>query len=366
MIELLSIDDSAWDDRLTSAPNDVYHTAGFHQYSAYSGEGDPFLVVVTEDGRGLIWPYVLRPIAQVEGLEGAEEMDVGSVYGYPGPVAWGVSPGHPFIARAWAAIRDVWRDQRAVSAFTRFNPLLGNATLAADLVIATNGETGPDPLVPRGVTVSIDCRLDDEGAHVQYARVLRQEIFAASKAGLTTAPDENWIELESFVRLYRETMVRSGAASRYFLQSEDVQRLHRALDGRIHLLATRLEDTLGAIGLFTEHNGIVQAHLVGTNEELRQYSPLKVLLDDARRWARERGNVALHLGGGRGGQNDSLLAFKGRFSNRRHWFYTGQWILDPVRYDKLVGDRENVFPETAQSSFFPLYRAPRGELGTEP
>lgn len=366
MIELLSVDDPAWDGRLTSAPHDVYHTAGFHRFSASSGEGHPFLVVVTEDGHGLIWPYVLRPIAEVEGLEDAPEMDVGSVYGYPGPVAWGVSPGHPFIARAWAAIRDVWRDQRAVSAFTRFNPLLGNATFAAELVVTTNGETGSDPLVPRGVTVSIDCRLDDEGAHVQYARVLRQEILAASRAGLTTLPDEEWTELESFVRLYRETMVRSGAASQYFLQTEDVQRLRRELNGRIHLLATRLGDTLGAIGLFTEHNGIVQAHLVGTNEELRQYSPLKVLLDDARRWARQRGNIALHLGGGRGGQNDSLLAFKARFSNRRHWFYTGQWILDSVRYQALVAKHERAFPETAQSSFFPLYRAPRGELGTEP
>jgi Acetyltransferase (GNAT) domain len=366
MIELLRAGDPAWNARLESAPRDVYHTAGFHEYSAYSGEGEPFLVVVTEEDRGLIWPYLLRPIAQVDGLAGADDMDVGSVYGYPGPVAWGCSPGHPFVARAGAAIRDVWRDQRAVSAFTRFNPLLGNATLAADLAISMGAGPPADSLVPGGATVSIDCRLDDEAAQAQYARVLRQEIATASKAGFTTQPDEDWLELESFVRLYRATMDRSGAARYYFLQSDDVHRLRAALDGRIHLLVTRLDDTVGAIGLFTEYNGIVQAHLVGTNDELRRYSPLKILLDDARRWAMERGNKVLHLGGGRGGQDDSLFAFKARFSSRRHFFYTGQWILDPARYRELEAAHAGVTAEASGTRFFPSYRAPRSQASAGP
>jgi hypothetical protein len=366
LIELLTADqETSWDGRLENAPRDVYHTPGFHQYAAYSGEGDPYLIVVSERDRGLAWPYLLRSVGQVVGLDGAPETDVGSVYGYPGPVAWGVSPGDPFIGEAWRAIREIWRDQGAVSAFTRFNPLLGNATLAADLVVGTGGARSADPLVSRGVTVSIDCRLDHDGAQAQYARVLRQEILAAARAGFITLPDQDWLELESFVRLYRETMIRSGAASQYFLSSEDVHRLREALDGRIHLLVTRLGDAIGAIGLFTEYNGIVQAHLVGTNEELRRYSPLKILLDDARRWAHQRGNVALHLGGGRGGRDDSLLAFKARFSNRRHWFYTGQWILDRHRYDELVAARGGRQPDDARIAFFPAYRAPRDGEGQE-
>ena len=203
----------------------------------------------------------------------------------------------------------------------------------------------------------MDCSIDDEQAEAQYARVLRQEIAAGRKAGLETTWDEDWQELESFVELYRETMERSGAAEHYFLRSEDVHRLRAALDGRIHLLVTRLGDAIGAIGLFTEYNGIVQAHLVGTSDELRSHSPLKVLLDDARRWAGKRGNNVLHLGGGRGGQSDSLFAFKARFSSRRHWFYTGQWILDEARYRDLVhlhwGD-QGAPPETR---YFPSYRA---------
>jgi lipid II:glycine glycyltransferase (peptidoglycan interpeptide bridge formation enzyme) len=205
----------------------------------------------------------------------------------------------------------------------------------------------------------MNCRLDDEAAREQYARVLRQEIDTAASAGFVTEADVDWNELESFVRLYRETMERSGAASRYFLTSEDARELHDALNGSIHLLVTRLEGTIAAIGLFTEYEGIVQAHLVGTNEELKRYSPLKILLDDARRWARDRGNRVLHLGGGRGGEDDSLLAFKARFSSRRHWFYTGQWVLDPGRYRALETARWGVDGDTSDTKFFPSYRAPR-------
>jgi hypothetical protein len=76
--------------------------------------------------------------------------------------------------------------------------------------------------------------------------------------------------------------------------------------------------------------------------------------DDVRRWAAERGDRVIHLGGGRGGSNDSLFAFKARFSPRRHEFYTGRWVLDPRRYDRLAQLAPDPDP-----GYFPPYRAPR-------
>ena len=117
-----------------------------------------------------------------------------------------------------------------------------------------------------------------------------------------------------------------------------------------------------------ELDGIVQAHLAGTNEGLRQLSPLKVLLDDARSWARNRGNHVLHLGGGRGGKEDSLFAFKARFSARRHAFHTGRWILEPRLYRELVEARWRGLGscDSTGEGFFPAYRArPASATGSE-
>ena len=120
----------------------------------------------------------------------------------------------------------------------------------------------PLPLVPGGPTVSIDCRIDDGAARRGYAKVLRQEIDAARRAGLVTEVDEDWSEIETFTRLYGETMVRSGAGAEYTLGLSDVRRLRAALGGRLHLLVTRLKEAVGAVCLFTELDGIVQAHPV--------------------------------------------------------------------------------------------------------
>jgi hypothetical protein len=360
-VELLTPSDPAWDDRLAVAKRDIYHLAGYHAYAEGTGEGEPRLIIVGDQERGLAWPYLLRRIDAVEGLGGTDATDVTAVYGYAGPIAWGCQPGDSFLAGAWQEILEVWRQQRVVSAFTRFNPLLGNAAIVADLPPSTDraGMPLPRPLVPSGLTVSIDCRLDDGAARRGYAKVLRQEIDAARRAGLVTEVDEDWSEIAIFTRLYGETMERSGAGAEYMLGLSDVRRLREALGGRLHLLVTRWEDAVGAACLFTELDGIVQAHLAGTNEDMRHLSPLKVLLDDARSWARSRGGHVLHLGGGRGGKEDSLFAFKARFSPSRHSFHTGRWILKPGLYREFVTARWRSVGvcDSPWEGYFPAYRA---------
>jgi hypothetical protein len=368
MADLVAANDAAWDTRLDGVPRDVYHTSGYHRYASTSGAAEPLLVVVGHGTRGLAWPYLLRRVAAVEGLEHSGATDIDSVYGYPGPIAWGCDPGDPFLAAAWGEVCEVWRSQGAVAAFTRFHPLLGNVELARGFADASGGgdgqpsASGTGPIVAGGQTVSIDCALDDADALAGYARVLRQEIAQGRRAGLVTEPDEDWSEIDAFISMYEATMSRNRAASSYGLSLDDALRLREELGDHIHLLVTRLDGAVVGAGLFTEFDRIVQAHLVGTDESQHRLSPLKVMLDDARMWARRRGNRILHLGGGRGGREDSLLAFKGRFSPRRHAFHTGRWILDPAGYAELADRRSIAAAErglaVGDPGWFPAYRAP--------
>jgi hypothetical protein len=217
-----------------------------------------------------------------------------------------------------------------------------------------------EPVVVVGETVSIDCSLSDDAARVGYAGNLRRQVDASRRAGLSTSHDEDWSDLGTFARLYRETMVRNAAAAYYLYGAADLERLHTALQGHLHLLVTRLDDMVAAAGLFTEFEGIVQVHLVATNEALLSLSPFKVLVDDARRWSRERGAAVLHLGGGRGGRKDGLYAFKTRFSSRRHKFCTGRWILDQAAYGDLLKVRLSGVSGggVLDANYFPAYRAP--------
>jgi len=358
-VTICRADDPAWEEWLGPIRRDVYHTAGYHAYAQGSGEGEPFLIVVGDRRQGLAWPYLLRRIAHVSELAFSTAADIGSVYGYPGPLAWGCAPGDPFLVRAWAEIQAIWREQAAVAAFTRFHPLLGNAALAAGLRADASTDDTPTPLVTGGPTVSVDLTLGYEGVRAAYGRDLRREVNQSRRLGFTTECDEDWTELATFARLYRDTMLRLGASQYYFFDEPAFWRLRDALDGHLHLLVTRKEGTVAAAGLFTEWDGIVEWYLVGTDVEFIAQSPSKVLVDSAIEWAGARGNRVLHLGGGRGGDRDSLLWFKGRFSPRRHSFSTGRWILEPEQYADLVaarrlaaGDRIRFDP-----GFFPAYRA---------
>ena len=211
-VDLIPDAGRAWDDRLSDVPRDIYHTAGYHAYAEASREGRPYLLVVEDRGRGLAWPYLLRSVSEVGELADSDASDITSVYGYPGPLAWGCEPGDPFLARAWSEIQAVWREQRVVSAFTRFHPVLDNASLVSGVPMLPEGTTGPESVLAVGPTVSVDCTLSDDEARQSYARALRQHIAAGRHAGLTTVHDEEWTHLPAFTRLYLETMSRSDAS----------------------------------------------------------------------------------------------------------------------------------------------------------
>ena len=251
----------------------------------------------------------------------------------------------------------MWLDQGAVSAFVRFHPLLPGGGLATGL-----GELETGAVSASGSTVSIDCSADDATAMGHYARVTRQEIEQARREGLVTTPDDEWRHVETFVRLQEATLDRNHATHDARLRLDELLRFREELGGSLHLIVTRSGEDIVAAGLFTEFRGIIQALFVGTDDRYRCLSPLKLLLDDVRRWGNARGDLTLHLGGGRGGREDSLFAFKSRFSRRRHAFHTGRWVLDRVAYRELVAARERWLVKagrsTASPGWFPAFRAP--------
>ena len=92
---------------------------------------------------------------------------------------------------------------------------------------------------------------------------------------------------------------------------------------------------MAAAGLFVETRGIVQYHLSGTDDAFRDVQPTKLMLHFVRAWARDRGNHVFHLGGGVGGDDDSLLWFKTGFAPAGHSFATLRIVLDEAEYERI-------------------------------
>ncbi|MEO8099659.1 MAG: GNAT family N-acetyltransferase [Acidobacteriota bacterium] len=354
--ELLSPADSRWPEMLARVRHDIYHSAGYHRSPQLGRDGDPYLFAYQEGDLAFLWPYLLAPVDPSGVSSPASLYDVTSVYGYAGPVA---SSNVEFIQRGWHALLDHWRMQGAVSAFTRFHPLLGNQALSEHF---QDVSIGPAENQSRhcGATISIDLTLDSPEQVRRYQKVLRQEIRKSRELGFTTCLDEEWRHQDDFLRLYRSTMMRREGKSEYLIDANWLTRFRESVGCGARLFVTKYDGVVAAALLAMEYGPFLHAHLTGINADLVAYSPLKVLLDDVRQWGTERSLQSFHLGGGLGGQQDSLFQFKRRFSPLVHEFSIGAWILKPLEYRELSLARQQGLREqgidVSDAGFFPAYR----------
>jgi hypothetical protein len=345
----LSVDSPLWADVLRGMQHDVYHLPEYAALCARIEGGEPQAFVASENSDTLFVPLIIRRVPP--SLCGGENIcDATVPYGYPGPLASGDGEAQnatgTFLARALEALMSSLQKQGVVSAFLRLHPLL---PLDAD-VLRRFGS-----LVQSGETVAIDLTLREDALWQQMRSNHRRDVTKSLARGATAEVDPAWSGQRMFVQAYRETMTRVGASAYYFFPDDYFDDLRLALGERVHLWTVRAGSDVIAGAVFTECNGIVQYHLGGTLDEALPSNPMKLLFWHAATWFKERGNRWLHLGGGFGGAQDSLMHFKRGFSTRTFPFYTWRVVLNTKTYDDLL-TRAGRPPDASATSFFPAYR----------
>jgi hypothetical protein len=335
-VELLPPGAPAWDAVLRAADHDFYHLPSYVTMCA-GEEGGEARALHVENGMGrLLLPMVVRPLA--DGLR-----DATSPYGYPGPLVDGAGPA--FARDALAVAKEVLAREGIVSVFVRGHPVLGPPLPP---------EAGT--VVDHGPTVSIDLARSDEELWQETRSTYRHAISRALRAGNRAFVDERFEHLAAFAAVYRATMERVGAAPRYVFPDSYFTGLREALGERLHLCVVTIGDEIAAGGLFVETCGLVQFHLSGTDPRFVREGPTKLMLHFMRGWARARGARRMHLGGGVGGAEDSLFAFKAGFSPHRHRFCTLRLVADEPAYAALVRARDPSADPSDRGGFFPQYR----------
>jgi hypothetical protein len=345
---------SAWHAVLGRCPrHDFYHLAEYHALAEERREGEARLFAYEDGVHVIALPLLLRDVSSVEGLDAAGEglRDAISVYGYCGPVVSEGAIPEPVGAGFRDALEAALRGMKVVSVFSRLHPLLPQAS-----VLGGMGECAAV-----GQTVSIDLTASPEAQRAAYRKGHTHDLKKLRRSGIVTLHDRELRHLNAAVEIYRGTMLRLEAASYYLFDRAYFDRLLEALGRRVHLFVTLLDDEVTSAGFFVECGGTLQYHLSGTAQGHAKSAPTKLLLDDVRLWATARGLKTFHLGGGRGGEADSLFAFKAGFSPLRHEFRLWRWVVDSGGYAKLCAAREAWRGEKSLApvagAFFPAYRA---------
>lgn len=348
-------DTEHWHGVLSKTDNyDFYHLPEYHQLAEWNGEGSGVLLAYQETALVAAWPFLLRSLEMVKGLErvGKGLRDATSVYGYPGPIcSSGVRKNTEFISRFGVALQSAAQDLRLASMFSRLNPLLENADLARSV----------GTVVDLGQTVYIDLAVDPEVQWFRYKKDIRYDLNRARREGVRAYRDPEWAAFDEFIRLYTATMERVGAGQHYFWDRDYFLRLREGLGERLQLFVAELDGVVCSAGLFAHTGDIVQHHLDGSDPGYAKLDVSKLVIDEARVWGNAVGARFLHLGGGKGSTEDSVFWHKARFSPLRRGFSVWKWIALPAEYGQLADARRAWLKERGgdlpATGYFPLYRA---------
>ncbi len=351
--EFITPDDPRWKRVLSEVTHDFYHLPEYAELCAAHEGGRPTAFFAETPRNRILIPLLMKPIP----FPGRKGADLISPYGYASPLMR--DPGDTDMLRRFLdTFRWMARERGCVTAFFRLHPFLS-------FPVPVLQEVGR--LVEHGETVSIDLTLPEERLWRQIRRDRRAGIRKLIRQGFRVIMDE-WSGLESFVRIYRETMHRVGAEAFYFFGRDYFFGLRTRLGERMHFCQVLSpEGKMVAGGLFSMVNDIVQLHLSGTADEYCRYGPSKLMIHEIALASRAAGARILHLGGGVGGRRDSLFEFKAAFSPVRHPYRTFRMILQEERYREYCQDwRKERGNDAVNSDYFPLYRYSGGRnRGTE-
>ncbi|MEZ5864275.1 MAG: GNAT family N-acetyltransferase [Geminicoccaceae bacterium] len=347
----LALADPAWQSLLGLMRHDLYHLPDYVAVEAARTDAEAmgFLGAV---GRTCLLRAALPRHCPALGGSGVGYMDAVSPYGYPGPIASLAARADPaFLEESLAALFAGLREHRACSLFLRSHPLLD--PLPAHLVMpGITQSTSP--------TVAVDLTLPVEKLWSGTRRGHQSTINKCQRLGqeaTVVAFDEG---LPHLLPIYAATLARTAADLQYHFDAAYFAGLGR-LASNLHIALVRVDTgEVAAACLLFECDGIVQAHLGGSDSRFIRQSPFSLLLHHVRLWAKARGNRVLHLGGGVGGGDDAVMRFKTGFSSLTQPYRTIRAVLDAEACAALTRARAAELGTTAaeleHQGYFPAYR----------
>ncbi len=314
---------------------DVYLQREYVEVACLLEPGRPALLHLPARGGDVVFPCIVRDLPDASGRR-----DVTTPYGYGGPVVAGEDPP----AADFYELYERWcRENRVVTTFVRFHPLLGNHRHAPPAVrVERLADTATWPL-PAGVDLFA-------GMHSMHRRGCRKAVASGVEVRVDRAP----ASLDTFVALYEDTMRRQGAESFYFFPDAYWEALAARLRDRLVRLDALAGGELVASMLVLATPPWLHYHLGATSGHGRELGASKLLFLEAARYGQANGFAELHLGSGLGGSEDSLWRFKQRFApGASREFWIGKLVHDSAAYRDLVGGRGD------EDGFFPAYRDSR-------
>lgn len=290
--------------------------------------------------------FIKRPITLSDRYEAYS--DIITPYGYGGPLFIDVEETKKTqLARQFGeAFRSYCMDEKIVSAFIRFHPILNNAATFAPAF---------DEIVQSRKTIAINLKKDLLSEEFDVG--IRKSCRRAPSRGIQLQYDTELETLDSFISQYNALMRSKHAKACYFFPTAYFNAL-KTLAGSVEIVNAKLGSEIIASVLYLKYGEFIHAHLAAATAVGYKNRAVETIKANRALRAQEEGFLWNHLGGGlTNDPNDSLLRFKRKFSKSEPFtFCLGRSIFDNEVYSALCALSEKT-RQTEDTGFFPRYRA---------
>lgn len=276
-------------------------------------------------------------------IDDKQYYDIVTPYGYGGPIISKCEGNKEELLKGFEnAFGEYCRDNRIVSEFIRFHPIVKNALDFKNIYeIKLDRHTIATDLLHYSI-------------EEEFGKSVKKNLKRALKAGVTYEVIENPTDISEFKKIYYSTMDRNDAEEYYYFSDEYFSDCLGKFRNHIIYVKAVFEGNIIAAGFYFYYQDILQAHLSGTLSEYLYLSPAYVIKQATAEWAKEHGISYIHYGGGTDNdENNSLYQFKAKFGKHTKLdFYIGKKIWNEKIYLELcekVGANEDI-------KFFPAYR----------
>lgn len=334
MLEIITADKREnWNSIVKSFNNwDIYYLNEYAVAFQLHGDGVPLLIYYHDDESRFCYVSMRSDISDsnlfADRLSRGTFYDLETPYGYGGPLSNGIITEKSQIMFL-KQIKEYSIKKGIVSQFVRFHPVLENHD-SAPLVFDTKYLRDTiyiDTASPDLILSNMDSKNRNmvRKAKKNSIQIIRKSIG----------------EYGDFLVMYEETMAKNNASA-YYTFNKDYFEYQKELNDYACIFYAVKDSMPIAAAIMYYNKMFMHYHLAGTHTEYRALSPNNLLLFEAACWASERGIKKFHLGGGMS-QDDSLFAFKKQFNKKgRLPFVVGRTILQPDKYDYLLGIRKEL------------------------
>jgi len=323
-----------------------YHPDYAHLFEIH-GDGEPLLFVYYQSPADIvIYPILKRSINKLEYFSNLSDsiFDVSSPYGYGGYLR---NNNLINMEIFYKCFHDYCLRSNIVSEFVRFHPIINNITYAPKSV----------ELVKYNQTVIIELNKSENEILSDMNPTCRNKIRKAIKNNVIIKNDYDFNKLETFIHNYFETMERLGAIDYYYFDVQWFYKLIEILQNNVCLFHAWIDDKIVASSIFIEQKPYIHYFLTGATLESRKIGANNLLIYEVALWAKKRGFLFFHLGGGYHPE-DTLYKFKSSFSKEKCDFYIGKKVHMQEYYDHLCKIRFEGRTVRNNVIYFPLYRIP--------